>query len=395
MNKKNKLLSFSGNPTQYHSPLFREIHANSEFDLEVLFGDEIGAKPFYSEEFASEIEWDVPVLDGYKYKFFKNFSDPSKKGFFSRNNPGIIPYVVRSDAAYVLIHGYDTLSSWYVFFASLISRKKIIWRGEAVDPISYSFKTKIKSSIKSLILPIYFKCCHMVLYSCKLNKKYLKKYVGKNVKLISFPCSVDNNFFEKNKIRTKDEKDFLKKSLNIPEEHIVVASCSRLTKRKRTMHIIESISKMDSKNVTLLVIGDGPERNNLENKAKELDVNFVCVGFVGQKEVAKLLSISNIFTLISEYDASPKALNEAMNFPLGMIVSEGVGTCIDLIEHNKNGFILNNKNINELTSHLNFFINNNDELIKMGKYNSLIIENYSYKAGIKNILDNINGNKKT
>ena len=63
MNPKDKLLVFSGNPTQYHSPLFREIEKQNQVCLEVLFGDEIGGKSFYSEEFASEIKWDVPVLE--------------------------------------------------------------------------------------------------------------------------------------------------------------------------------------------------------------------------------------------------------------------------------------------------------------------------------------------
>ena len=85
-----KLLVFSGNPTQYHSPLFRKINELNFFSMEVLFGDKIGAEPFYNEEFAAKIQWDVPVLDGYKYKFFKNHSSSQKKGFFSRNNPGII-----------------------------------------------------------------------------------------------------------------------------------------------------------------------------------------------------------------------------------------------------------------------------------------------------------------
>jgi glycosyltransferase involved in cell wall biosynthesis len=395
MNPKDKLLVFSGNPTQYHSPLFREIEKQNQVCLEVLFGDEIGGKSFYSEEFASEIKWDVPVLEGYKFRFFKNLSSSKRKGFFSRNNPSIVPYVLKSDAKFVLIHGYDTLTSWYVYFASLISFKKIIWRGEAVEPVSTkTFISKLKILIKSAVLPVYFWGCYKVLYSCKLNKKYLENYVRNKNKLISFPCSVDNKFFQENRIVDPKNINTLKKSLNIPLENTIITTCSRLTKRKRTMKIIETISEMDTKKITMLIIGDGPERINLETAAKKFGVSCVCVGFVGQHMVAKLLSISDIFILISEYDASPKALNEAMNFPLAMISSEGVGTCIDLIHENKNGFILKNHNLEKLLDCLNYLVNNKDRLNMMGAFNEKIIADYSYDKGINNIFEVINDYEK-
>lgn len=382
-----KLLVFSGNPTQYHSPLFRKINELNFFSMEVLFGDKIGAEPFYNEEFAAKIQWDVPVLDGYKYKFFKNHSSSQKKGFFSRNNPGIISYVYKNDSEYVLIHGYDTLTSWYVYFAALFSFKKIIWRGEAVEPASKaSIKAKIKLLIKYLVLPLYFLGCHKVLYSCILNKRYLEKFVIKKNKLVSFPCSVDNNFFKQNKLKSDNDIIDFKNSLDIPINNVVVATCSRLTKRKRTIDILDSIANLKTKHITFLVIGDGPEKDNLIKTAKEKNVNLKCVGFVGQHQVAKLLSISNIFVLISEYDASPKALNEAMNFEIPIIVSEGVGTSIDLVKNNHNGFVIKNSNTHQLIDYLKILIDNIKDSNNMGKRNSNIIANYSYEIGINNMI---------
>jgi len=366
------------------------IAEDKDIELKVMFGDEIGGKAFYSKEFLSEISWDVPVLEGYDYKFFKNNSSQDKKGFFSRNNPSIFKYVIKSDADFVLIHGYDTLTSWYVYLASLISFKKIIWRGEAIDPIhnTKSIRNIIKSIIKFLILPIYFLGCHRVLYSCILNKNYLSKYlILQRRKLVSFPCAVDNNFFALNRVSDENKKSIIKNEFNIPLNHLVIITCSRLTKRKRTMHILESIGSMDTKDITLLIVGDGPERAKLEKKAMELNINLVCSGFVGQKIVAKLLSISDIFVLISEYDASPKALNEAMNFPLAMIVSNGVGTSRDLVLNNRNGFILKNNNTEKLLSFLNILANDAELRIRMAKENQEIIKNYSLDIDVLNLKD--------
>ena len=152
--RKPQLLVFVGNPTQYHSPIFRGLSEILNGAMEVMYGDEIGAKPFYSEELASTIEWDVPILEGFPYKIFDNRAPETLKGFWSRNNPSIFPYVLRSPANYVLLHGYDTVSSWYVYVAALLSGKKIIWRGETVaKPGKERF---LVAMAKRLVLPLYF-----------------------------------------------------------------------------------------------------------------------------------------------------------------------------------------------------------------------------------------------
>ena len=48
------------------------------------------------------------------------------------------------------------------------------------------------------------------------------------------------------------------------DDFIVVAVC-RLVKRKGIEYLLEAISLIEDKNIRLIVIGDGPERNNLGN----------------------------------------------------------------------------------------------------------------------------------
>lgn len=380
LSKANSLLVYVGNPTQYHSPIWRAI-AHSEIEVEVLFGDEIGAKPFYSAECASIIEWDVPVLEGYAHRFFKNWSASSRKGFWSRTNPSIFSYVFRNNSAYVLIHGYDTASSWLVYFAALLSRKKIIWRGETIEPRGGGRKW-IKT-VKSIVLPIYFLGCHKMLYSCILNKLYLEKFLPVNSpKLVSFPCAVDNSFFCTNRLNETADKERLRQELGLPENHVVIASCSRLTKRKRIELIIESISRMTSKEVSLLLIGDGVENQSLTRLAKSLGVQLKVTGIVGQYKVAQLLSIVDVFVLMSSYDASPKALNEAANYAIPLIASEGIGTSRDLVHHGVNGYVICAGEESRLTGYFDLLVSDPKKRKKMGEKTKDIIENYSIDSDL-------------
>jgi len=328
----------------------------------------------------------VPVLSGYPYRFIRNLARHDSRGFWSRNNPAMVPYIFCNKSRYVLIHGYDTLSSWYVYFAALWSRKIIIWRGETIE--SKEGGWTLTKFIKALVLPLYFRGCSTVLYSCISNYECLEKYVPKH-KLVSFPCAVDNDFFQKNRIEDADELRELRLENGLPEDHMVIASCSRLTKRKRIDLNIKAIAKMRDRNVSLLLIGDGPERETLQAMANSLGVNVVVTGFVGQVKVAKLFSVVDVFVLLSSYDASPKALNEAMSFPIPLVVSDGVGTARDLVREGINGYIYRDGEEDALVEYFNQFAENPDTRVEMGRENANLLKNYSFDTNVLNLVNAI------
>lgn len=384
-----RLMVFVGNPTQYHSPIFRKLSDALDGRMQVMYGDDIGARPFFNPEVNAVIEWDVPVLGGFAYKIFDNRASSDAKGFWSRNNPGLIGHVMRSKANHVLLHGYDTLSSWYVYFAALLSGKKIIWRGETVpkpgNPLTRNER------IKRAVLPTYFCGVHKVLWSCRNNRDYLATHLGRQThKFVRFPCAVDNDFFRAYRMDDAGRAE-ARRAMGIPEDHLVIATCSRLTIRKRTHLILEAMARMTSPRVTLLVIGDGPERAALEAQAAELGVNIHVAGFVGQKSVARYLAVSDVFALLSYYDASPKALNEAMNFPLGMIASTGVGTARDLVRPGQNGHLFETGQDDELVDWLDDWATYPDRLAAAGAANEAILTEYTIEENVANLVAAIEG----
>lgn len=384
-----RLLVFAGNPTQYHAPLFRQLSKALQGRLFVMFGGSCGLRPFYNPEIKSVIKWDVPTVGGYPYKVFKTLAPPRSRSFFRWNNPGMIGTVLFSSASHVLIHGYDTVSSFYVYFSALISGKKIIWRGETVPKLGA--KRSLTSLLKRLILPLYLKGVEKVLWSCLNNRDYLASYLGRHTnKLVRFPCAVDNAFFGSHQLN-ETEVAAARAAIGLPSDHMVIATCSRLTKRKRTYLLIDAIACMSTNKVTLLVIGDGPERGPLEDQARRLGVSTYFVGFVGQVKVAKLLALSDVFSLLSFYDASPKALNEAMNFPLAMVASTGVGTARDLVRPGVNGYLFETGEEDALVNCLEDWANDPCSRRQMGGKNDEILRDYTIEEDVVNLLEAMNG----
>lgn len=387
-NKPPRLLVFSGNPTPYHAPLFRGLSAALDGRMLVMFGGSVGMRPFFNKEINGVIEWDVPTVAGYYFKVYRTFAPERARNFFRWNNPGMLMTVFFSPSTHVLIHGYDTVSAWYVYFAALLSGKKIIWRGETV-PKPNSEKT-IASRIKRLVLPLYFRGVHKVLWSCLNNRDYLATFLKSDQgKLVRFPCAVDNGFFRNFRLDATG-RAAARYHLGIPDNHLVMVTCSRLTKRKRAHLIIQAMAQMSTDKVTLLILGDGPERNSLEELALQLKVSINVIGFVGQKEVARYLSLADVFLLLSSYDASPKALNEALNFPLAMIVSTGVGTARDLVHHDINGYRYETGQDQELVNWLDALASSPKKCRSLGEGNKEILKDFTIEEDVSNLIDIIN-----
>ena len=61
---------------------------------------------------------------------------------------------------------------------------------------------------------------------------------------------------------------------------------------------------------------------------------------------------SLIGVILSDYDPSPKSLNEMMNFSLPVIVTSVTGTSEDLVKHGINGYIVNSGDIKSISKYI-------------------------------------------
>ena len=128
--------------------------------------------------------------------------------------------------------------------------------------------------------------------------------------------------------------------MNIKKNDFVIIFPSRFTDRKKPFDLINAAALSSRKNIVILFVGDGPNRKKMEALCKEKKIKAIFTGFINQNSISKYYSISNAVAIISEYDASPKSLNEALNFQLPSIITNMVGTAGDLIIDNHNGFIV-------------------------------------------------------
>ena len=56
-------------PIHYQAPLYRELAARPDLDLTVYFYSDASVRGYRDVEFGHEVEWDTPLLEGYRSRF--------------------------------------------------------------------------------------------------------------------------------------------------------------------------------------------------------------------------------------------------------------------------------------------------------------------------------------
>lgn len=102
---------------------------------------------------------------------------------------------------------------------------------------------------------------------------------------------------------TPEERAEMRKALSIPEDHTVLLNLGRLGTEKNLPELVELFSSAHAHHskLTLLFVGDGPARKELEEETVRLGVadNVVFTGMVPPEEVHKYYQLGDIFVSAS------------------------------------------------------------------------------------------------
>ncbi|MBC7885941.1 MAG: N-acetyl-alpha-D-glucosaminyl L-malate synthase BshA [Saprospiraceae bacterium] len=135
---------------------------------------------------------------------------------------------------------------------------------------------------------------------------------------------VIHNFIDFSRFR-KTNKDHFKKAI-APDGEKILVHISNFRKVKKVEDVVRIfeivISKVSAK---LLLIGDGPERNSMEELCRKLNI---CdhVRFLGKQEaVEEILAVSDLFILPSQNESFGLAALEAMACEVPVISSNAGG----------------------------------------------------------------------
>lgn len=157
-----------------------------------------------------------------------------------------------------------------------------------------------------------------------------------------------------------------REGLAIPDGDAIAIIVGRLVKLKRTADALRAVAELrNPPALTLLVVGEGPEREALEALATSLGIGQR-IRFLGKRDdVPALLRISDIFLQCSETEGLSMSIIEALHAGLPCIVSR-VGGNPELVKDGENGTLFQTGDIPSLRLALESLITDPRRRAQMG-----------------------------
>jgi len=224
-----------------------------------------------------------------------------------------------------------------------------------------------------------------------VSKKGVNEYIEKGLFSKNKSLFVPNGIVlskEKNYILENTSNLALKKMFDFKENDIILLAVGRLTEAKDYDNLINAINFLDNKNLKLLIAGTGHLKNKIQNKINKfrLQNNIKLLGL--RNDIIFLMKNADFFVMSSAWEGLPIVLLEAASVGLPAVVTD-VGGNKEIIENDKNGYVVPPNNYKSLANKIDVIINKDRrERKKFGEFSIKKIHNeYEIDVVVKKWLE--------
>lgn len=179
----------------------------------------------------------------------------------------------------------------------------------------------------------------------------------------------------------KKDSNFLKQSLKLEDDSIIMVSVGELNARKNQVSVIKAMAKVNNPKLHYVLCGIGPDEKELYKVAMEnnLEKNVHFMGYT--HNISEILVSSDFSVFLSRREGLGLAGLESMAAGLPLI-SSYVNGIKDYTEDKVTGFTVQNPmDIGEIASSIEKLINLDDKILaEISTNNQKIAKHYSIKA---------------
>ena len=383
-----KLVVVETHPIQYKAPLFRMLAERPEIDLTVLYAMLPDAAA-QGAGFGVAFEWDVPLLEGYRYEVLENRAlQPSVTTFGGCDTPGIYQWLRRERPDTVLVNGWVTKTCLQTLWACRRLGIPCMVRGEAN-------LLRLRAWWKHLGHRLLLKQYAAYLPIGSANRAFYQFHGCPDSRLFNVPYCVDNERFAIAAGQRASRRKELREAFGIPVDTVVFLFCGKLISKKRPLDVIRALQQLSafqhfSISAFLLIVGDGPLMEECKSAIEANNLPAVCAGFLNQQQIADAYVAADVLVLPSDTGETwGLVVNEAMASGLPAIVSRAVGCCEDLIVEGETGYAFDLGDVDSLAQLMQRYLDEPGLARKQGEMAAKHIEKFSLPVagdGIVNAL---------
>jgi len=370
-----RLAVLSTHPIQYYAPLFRHLADAEALHLHVFYGWKGSLDSAYDPGFERDVEWDIPLLSGYKSTFVLNAaSDPGTHHFRGLVNPELIPTIDEWNPDVLLIFGWG----WQSHLKALLhfhGRIPILFRG---DSTLLDERPGIQQLTRRAWLWWVYRHVDRALYVGTRNREYFEAHGLTDNQLRWVPHAIENERFTDPDGAYEPEAMKWRETLGISPSAPVVLFAGKLEQKKAPDVLLDAFIALREREAHLAIAGEGPMEEDLRRRADNHSrVHFL--GFQNQSRMPVVYRLADVFVLPSRGPGETwgLAVNEAMACGRPVVVSNRVGCASDLVEEGENGYVVPAEDTAALSDALRRIVQGGRGRVDMGECSARKIANWS------------------
>jgi len=251
---------------------------------------------------------------------------------------------------YDVIHSHQTnLDFFYLMEAKKYKIPVRIMHSHSAGTSLGKLRMAITKKLSSFFSNVHFAC----------SKEAGEYYFGNNFTKKGY---VFNNAINVDKYTFNEAlREKYRKELNI-ENNFVIGNVARMDENKNQrflLDLLRSIKDKSNNNIKLLLIGDGPLKEELVEYSKKLNISDDVIFYGVSNKVPELLQAMDLFILPSRYEGVPLTVVEAISSGLPCYISDTIDSHMAENEL-ENKFSLDD-NINVLADRIIEYMNGKHE----------------------------------
>ena len=352
----------------YRIPVFNALAADEKIDLHVIFLSETDPSLRQWLVYKNEIRFSYEVLPALRSRLGK---------YNLLLNRGMRSALAKTSPQSVVCGGYNYLASWQALNWS--TKQKIpflLWlESTAADQ-------RRRNPIVKALKQRFVKRCQGFVVPGKASGEYLRAFAVQNRLIFQAPNAIDNPFFTEHAAQARNTERATRAGINVPDRYFLFVG--RLVAAKGIFELLDAYAKLDPAlrgEVGLVVVGDGPARTELIERARRIRPGAIQFpGFIQKDSLTDFYAMGEALIFPTHSDTWGFVVNEAMACGLPVVATDVAGCVPDLVEDGWNGKIVPVYDPVKLASAMEYLAVRPELRSEMGKRSQQRIVGYSPEA---------------
>jgi len=294
-----------------------------------------------------------------------------------------------------LLHTMNVIHAHHPFFSGSLALRYCRPRGIPIvvtNHTRYDLYTQaylqgmleiLSSTALQAYLPAFYRVCDLVIAPSEGMRNVLLD-LGVDVPVEVVPNGVDLKPYQQ-PIQPVERRE-----LGFGKQDVVLVYLGRLGPEKNLSFLLRSFAGTTQaySHTRLLLVGDGPERDNLEDQARHMGIaSQVCfTGEVAYDQVPRYLKVADFFATASVSEVHPLSVIEAMasGLPTLGIRSPGIE---DTIRDGETGYLAPEADLAAFTAKMVRLVVDKEDRCRMGSQALLAAQDYAIEHTTQKVLE--------